>query len=106
MKGVLLAGSYHVTLDVLPAAGTFRAPAFSIILRAVIGTLARKKATLRQAGVTLSALEAANVEIFVLNPQNLAAALLLTRLAKCFPHPRDRQEVLPRILFYAFSRNS
>lgn len=53
-------------------------------LGAVIGTLACEESTLRQTGVALGTLEAPYVKVFVLHPQNLPTALLLTRLTKRF----------------------
>lgn len=58
--------------------------AYILYLGTIIRTFARKKATLRQTGVTLSALEASYVKVFILHAQHLPAALLLARLAKCF----------------------
>lgn len=53
-----------------------------VYLGAVVGSLASEETALRQAGVALGALEAADVEVLVLDAENLAAALLLARLAE------------------------
>ena len=61
-------------------------------LGAVVGALAGEEAPLREAGVALGALEAADVEVLVLHAQHLAAALLLARLAEGLPCNTMRHE--------------
>lgn len=81
---MLLTGCHHITLHILPASSTSRAPTLPIIFSAVVGTLTREEATLRQTGVTLGTLEAPYVKVFVLHPQYFPTALLLARLTKRF----------------------
>lgn len=50
----------------------------------VVGTIAQKESTLGQARVTLSALEASDMKVLVLNAEHLTAAFFLATLTKCF----------------------